>query len=516
MDPFEAEKKLRVSLSDFFSYLPSGQYLFVPTGDFWPARSVNSQIPPQGEKKATTVLDEARQLHQVFWHPAEPQLVEDRLALDGGWLNSEGTRVLNMYRPPKSLHGDPDQADAWVDHIRHVYPDDADHIINYLAFKVQNPGVKINHALVLGGSQGVGKDTILEPVRTALGEWNVQDVSPTMITQRFNPWIKCVLLVISEARDLGEMDRFAFYEHMKTYTASPPEVLTCDQKHMQEQRVFNVMGVVVTTNHKTGGIYLPTDDRRHYFAWSNRTKEEFSDEYWQHIYRWYENGGRAHVAAHLRSLDLSGFNPKAPPEKTQAWHAAVGADVAPEEMDLLDSLEALLDPAVVTLADIKQAATDKGLYGLVDLLGDRRAARSIPHKLERAGYTQVRNTATKDGRWKISGSNTAVYGHKSLSFSEQARCVRMLPELTPVREVHEVRGRPISSQIYKNGVLEEMPRPRTSRTSRTKSVLWRPAGRKTNGGGWALIGVEAESLAAAAAEIASKLGYAVDVKELSA
>src|SRR3954453_9484313 len=34
-----------------------------------------------------------------------------------------------------------------------------------------------------------------------------------------------VILRISEARDLGEFDRFQFYDHMKSYTASPPDTL---------------------------------------------------------------------------------------------------------------------------------------------------------------------------------------------------------------------------------------------------------------------------------------------------
>jgi hypothetical protein len=43
---------------------------------------------------------------------------------------------------------------------------------------VQRPQEKINHALVLGGAQGIGKDTLLEPVKRAVGPWNFEGVSP--------------------------------------------------------------------------------------------------------------------------------------------------------------------------------------------------------------------------------------------------------------------------------------------------------------------------------------------------
>jgi hypothetical protein len=39
---------------------------------------------------------------------------------------------------------------------------------------------------------------------------------------RFNSFAKSVILRINEARDLGEYDRYRFYDHMKAYTAAPP------------------------------------------------------------------------------------------------------------------------------------------------------------------------------------------------------------------------------------------------------------------------------------------------------
>ena len=83
---------------------------------------------------------------------------------------------------------------------------------------------------------------------------------------RFNGFLKATILRISEARDLGEFDRFASYESMKTYIAAPPDVLRCDEKNLREHKILNVCGVVITKNYKTDGIYLPVDDRRHYVA----------------------------------------------------------------------------------------------------------------------------------------------------------------------------------------------------------------------------------------------------------
>jgi hypothetical protein len=173
--------------------------------------------------------------------------------------------------------------------------------------------------LVLGGKQGIGKDTLLEPVKRAIGPWNFDEVSPQQMLGRFNSFLKSVILRISEARDLGEFDRYKFYDHSKADIAAPPDVLKLDEKHIREYNIPNVVSIIITTNHKTDGIYLPADERRHYVAWSELSKDDFEPDYWTGLWRWYEAGGYGHVAAYLARIDLSGFDPKAPPPKTQAF-----------------------------------------------------------------------------------------------------------------------------------------------------------------------------------------------------
>ena len=48
--------------------------------------------------------------------------------------------------------------------------------------------------LVMGGAQGIGKDTMLEPVKHAVGPWNFHEVSPAHLLGRFNSLAKSVIL----------------------------------------------------------------------------------------------------------------------------------------------------------------------------------------------------------------------------------------------------------------------------------------------------------------------------------
>jgi hypothetical protein len=437
LSPVESEK---VTVNDFVAYLPAHTYLFIPCREPWTGGGVDARVPPlpvlkkNGQPKlangkpvlikATKWLDQNRPVEQMSWCPGLPMLIEGRLVVAGGWIERADVSCFNLYRPPRIKLGDAGKATRWLDHWHRIYPAEAERCIKWLAHRVQRPQEKINHALVLGGNQGIGKDTMLEPLKHAVGPWNFTEVSPTHLLGRFNGFVKSVTLRVSEGRDLGEIDRFKFYDHTKIYTAAPPDVLRVDEKHLREHYVFNVLGFILTTNHKTDGLYLPADDRRHYVAWSNCTKEEFTPEYWNGIWDWYAGGGFGHVAAYLHALDISDFDPKAPPPKTPAFWDIVAANSAPEDAELADVIDALDRSNPVTLADLIGNARG----GISDWLSDRRNRRSIPHRMERCGYTAVRNPDRADGLWVINGTRQVVYAKVTLSEGERQEASRALQE----------------------------------------------------------------------------------------
>jgi hypothetical protein len=433
--PPDTEGEAKVE--DFHAYMPLHQYIYEPTREMWPAISVNSQIPPipsdDPEGKPTPAnqwLDKHRPVQQLTWAPGEQKLITGRHISDGGWFDSTVARVFNLYKPPTIRPGDANLAGPWLDHVRRVYSEDADHLIKWLAQRVQRPDIKINHAIVLGGMQGVGKDSLLEPVKHAVGPWNCSEVSPQQMLGRFNGFVKSVILRVSEARDLGDVDRFAFYDHTKVYTAAPPDVLRVDEKYLREHYVLNCTGMIITTNHKADGIYLPADDRRHYVAWTQLTKEDFGVDYFPALWAWYESGGLAHVGAYLRALDISSFDPKAPPPKTRAFWDIVAANHAPENGDLADALDALghkdgeriVRPPVVTIDKVLSVAGPE----LGDFLRDRKNRRQVPHRFEECEYVPVRNDAAADGLWKIRGKRCSVYANRSLSLRDQIAAARKL------------------------------------------------------------------------------------------
>jgi len=432
-----------ISLDDFFAYMRMHNYIHTPTRAHWPGASVNARLPDvqvtnasghpvmdakTGKPKTISPsawLDKNKPVEQMTWAPGLPMIIRDKLILEGGWIDHRGATVFNLYRPPDFFNGDPAQASKWLDHVRYIYPDEAEHIIDWLAHRVQRPDDKVNHALVLGGAQGIGKDTLLEPVKYAIGAWNFQEASPQQILGRFNGFLRSVILRVNEARDLGEYDRFSLYDHMKAYTAAPPDTLRVDEKHLREYNILNCCGVIITTNHRNDGIYLSADDRRHFVAWSSCQKENeyFQNGYWKKLYTWYQSGGLRHVATYLRQRDVSAFDPKAPPPKTAAFWSIVDANRAAEEAELADAIDKLGNPEALTLLQIQNATSDSSL---ADWLTDRKQRRTIPYRLEQCGYVPVRNPTASDGLWKITGKRQAIYAKAGLALREQLKAARTI------------------------------------------------------------------------------------------
>jgi hypothetical protein len=148
----------------------------------------------------------------------------------------------------------------------------------------------------------------------------------------------------------------------------------------------------------------------------------FDEEYFRHIWQWYENGGVRHVAAYLAELDISDFDAKAPPPQTEAFWAIVDANRAPEDAELADVLDRLDNPDAVTLSRIEsEARLDFGVW-----LSDRRNRRLIPHRFESCGYVPVRNGAAKDGQFVVQGRRQRIYAKATMSAAERLRAARKL------------------------------------------------------------------------------------------
>jgi hypothetical protein len=211
-----------------------------------------------------------------------------------------------------------------------------EHVLNVMAFKVQNPSVKINHAILMTGAQGQGKDTLWAPMLWAIGGntlTNIKHVRNEELTSQWGYALEVEVMVIEELRQSEAKDRRALENQLKTVIAAPPEYLSINKKGLHPYEGINRLFVLAFSNERAA-ITLPSDDRRWFVTWSDSAPIDGKA-----IWDWYkQGGGRSAVAAHLYARDVSAFDPGARPPLTDAKILMGSASLSPAEAWLVDQI----------------------------------------------------------------------------------------------------------------------------------------------------------------------------------
>lgn len=405
-----------VSMNDFFAFMPDHTYIHRPSGKRMSAASIDEAIG----KEARQVLVPTVPVHSLTWAPGYPERFTMDL-LDDTYREGNRVWLFNEYRPPKvhDTQGDPA---PWLALLRKLYPDDAEHIINYFADAVQSPQHKCNHALVLGsGVHGIGKDTLVAPLQYAVGSQNFTAIKPTALTGDFNPYVRNVVVQISESHDLGEghnkLSRYDMYERCKDLAAAPPTSLECNEKHKGQYPVANILRLIITTNHQVDGLFMDPADRRHYCAWSDALK--MTEEESAAIWGWYAQGGLKIVSNYLATLDLAarGWSRTRAPQRTQWWHQLVAGGQVADDGKFDDALDRLKRPEWTTLGAITE-----GDVALAGWTMHPSNLRKIEREMVKAGYQRLPNpNEPKKGRWHMNGARVVVYRRSDIPAAQLLR-----------------------------------------------------------------------------------------------
>ena len=312
-------------------------------------------------------------------------------------------------------------AGPWIEQGKKLWGEYYDHIVRWMAMRVQHPDIKINHCLFLGSKdQGIGKDSWLQALRRAVGPWNFKEkaVAQTLAPDK-NSFLEAVIVLISEVHDLGDK-RQNYYDFTKDWMAAPPSTLDIADKWIIAHSMFNMNGIIFTGNHLTDGLYLVAGDRRHGMFWSMMTPDQFDkDKFWD----WYrKENGLEHAAAYLATLDVTDFDVYAAPPKTDAFWSVVNACQILVENKLREALDNFdvdmfgekppCRPEAVTVDMlVRELARESSNFGneLYELLTGPKSQR-IAHKFHEAGYGPVPNPKRPaDGYWRIDDKRVVVY-----------------------------------------------------------------------------------------------------------
>lgn len=285
---------------------------------------------------------------------------------------------------------EPGNIDKWLDHVERMVPDETErrHVLDVMAFKIQNANRKINHAILHMGNPGAGKDLMWLPMQWALDGGKsiaVENIQNAEVMSQWGYAYEREMVIFQELRQSEAKDRRALENHLKPIIAAPPEYLTVNRKGMHPYQALNRLFVLAFSNESIP-LTLPSDDRRWFVLKS--TAPRMPDDDGKDLVDWYEAGGFARIAAWLHARDVSAFNPGAAPMMTEAKLILIDTGMSGAESFLAELMRARTGEfAAGAIGGPWQAVCDR-LTGLAPA-GMKIPVNALMHAFREAGWLDM-------------------------------------------------------------------------------------------------------------------------------
>lgn len=199
-----------------------------------------------------------------------------------------------------------EDARPWLDHMAYLVPNATErmHLLDWLAWVVQNPGEKPNWGVLLGSpAHGIGKSLMLEPLRAALGRHNVREIGPSELSSGYSGWLAETKVFVVE--EMHSFERRETMNRLKHLLAAPPWRLQINPKFGKQYEIPNIVAGVFFTNHENA-LALERGDRRFFVLWTEVLPRD--EAYYRELTRWFKAGGAAAAGRWLLNRDVSQFN----------------------------------------------------------------------------------------------------------------------------------------------------------------------------------------------------------------
>jgi len=187
---------------------------------------------------------------------------------EGLVYNYHGNKWLNTYKPIPWGLGVYDQVevDRILDYTQYLFPDPIEHdyIMQWLAAKIQDPTFRGTGLVMVTPTQGIGRTTFCNMVRTMIGMEHTTNVPFDTLTggSEFNDWADKLLVIIDEAKESSDIRKNQEgYNKLKQQIDTTSSMTRLNRKHMGVVNVQNNSSFIVCTNYGNG-VAIDKNDRR--------------------------------------------------------------------------------------------------------------------------------------------------------------------------------------------------------------------------------------------------------------
>jgi len=309
----------RAKTADFYDALvyvrDINQFYDRHTRIFYTAEAMQNSYCDQDAEARKSALQEGlvKKVDHLDYAPKQPQIFQHK-----------GKTYGNTWSDESQEAGAPGDCSWWLDHWDVLdWGENKEHMLNWMAYTLQHPEHKINHALILSGGEGCGKDFLLYPLIKAMGD-NAEVISGEELLEGFNEYLLSTKYLHINEIELGDYkDAKKIAAKLKPMASAPPETIPINRKGISRVSVRNIVNCTMTSN-SIIPIRLDGSSRRYYAVWSDFNPRDARGDmlpawrdYWCQRWDWMHGDGWKACVDHLMKRDLRGFNPFAQPPKTE-------------------------------------------------------------------------------------------------------------------------------------------------------------------------------------------------------
>jgi len=276
---------------------------------------------------------------QVMYEPGNEKIL----------ITKDNNRCVNIWRddrcaPDRSPH-------KWfIEHLNYLMePEEREHFLNWLGYAVQNPGVKIRHAILIIGGFGIGKSIMFHLFRQLFGPSNARAPQNENLSDKYTGWAKhtCFCL-INELKQEGNSN---FYNAIKPFITEDEIEIREMYRDSYTQR--NTMNILAFSNEEVP-MRLEKGDRRWYVIKSEAKQKD--KIYYTDFYNNCTNNAGG-VLTFLLARNLENFHPGENPASTRAKNYIIDYTKSDLEQWIMGELElktGLFEPDIICIRDIME------------------------------------------------------------------------------------------------------------------------------------------------------------------
>lgn len=302
-------------------------------------RNIKFEFTPEGETKPKKVpfpevwlgSKYRRTVREVGYHPIASNLAQSSTYKHRGeelynlWVGSE------LVLPVVCI---PEKCKPFLAHMEYIFGGDVEsmnHFLDWMAFTVQYPHIRIQHAVLLIGDVGTGKGWIYKVLELMLGDQNVSVVGNQDLESDYNTWISRRTLAVID--DITPANGTALWDKVRSEITETSLEINRKFGNKGKEQIF--ANILIFSNHPDA-ICIDKKERRLWVYLSKVVRR--SDGYYVGLFEWLSTEGPAHLMKAFLARDLSKFNPGMLPPQTRAKTRMFEANQSVVEQLIMDGI----------------------------------------------------------------------------------------------------------------------------------------------------------------------------------